>query len=103
MRAGPARRARELGADLAITSELAVTGYPPRDLLDRPSFLDRVAAKNTEIVAGIPDGLTLFLGTVDVNREVEGRPLHNAVLAARRGEVLERAHKRLLPTYDVFD
>jgi NAD+ synthetase len=98
-----ARRARELGAELAITSELALTGYPPRDLLERPAFVSRVLATNAELVREIPDGLVLLFGTIDEKSHVEGRPLYNAVLAARRGEIFERAHKRLLPTYDVFD
>jgi len=98
-----ARRARELGAEIGITAELALLGYPPRDLLERPAFVSRALAKNEELVAEIPQGLTLFFGTVDEQAELEGRPLHNAVVVARRGEVLARAHKRLLPTYDVFD
>jgi NAD+ synthase (glutamine-hydrolysing) len=98
-----ARRARDLGADLAVTSELALTGYPPRDLLERPAFLSRVHAKNAELVGGIPEGLVLLFGTVDEKPDHEGRPLYNAAFAARRGEILARAHKVLLPTYDVFD
>src|SRR5258706_3050007 len=98
-----AGRARDLGADVAVTSELALTGYPPRDLLERPAFLSRVLAKNVELVGRIPEGLALFFGTVDEKGGAEGRPLYNAVFAARRGEVLARAHKVLLPTYDVFD
>ncbi len=98
-----ARRARDLGAELAITSELAIPGYPPRDLLERPAFVSRVLAKNADVVANVPEGLTLLFGTIDEKRQVEGRPLYNAVIAAQKGRILERAHKRLLPTYDVFD
>src|SRR5260370_15093790 len=98
-----ARRARELGAELAITSELVVPGYPPRDLLERPAFVSRVIEKNADLVRRIPDGLVLLFGTIDEKRDAEGRPLYNAALAARKGEILGRAHKRLLPTYDVFD
>src|SRR5882757_6549988 len=98
-----ARRARDQGAEVAVTSELAVTGYPPRDLLERPAFLSRVLAKNAEIVGSIPEGLVLLFGTVDETPGAKGRPLYNAAFAARRGEVLARAHKVLLPTYDVFD
>jgi NAD+ synthase (glutamine-hydrolysing) len=98
-----ARCAQELGADVAVTTELALTGYPPRDLLERPVFVSRVLSKNAELVARIPDGLVLVFGTIDEKSDIEGRPLHNAALAARRGEILERAHKRLLPSYDVFD
>jgi NAD+ synthetase len=100
---GAARRARELGAELAITSELAVPGYPPRDLLERPPFVSRVLAKNAEIVEKVPEGLVLLFGTIDEKSDAEGRPLHNAVVAARKGQVLARAYKQLLPTYDVFD
>jgi len=98
-----ARRARQLGADLAITSELVVPGYPPRDLLERPAFVSRVIDANARLVDGIPDGLVLLFGTIDEKRDAEGRPLYNAALAATKGQIMGRAHKRLLPTYDVFD
>src|ERR1044071_8883934 len=67
------RRAKELGADVAVTTELALTGYPPRDLLERPAFVSRVLAKNAELVAQVPDGLVLVFGTIDENRDIEGR------------------------------
>ena len=98
-----ARRARDRGAELAIFSELVLLGYPPRDLLDRPAFVRAALQKNQEIVASLPDGITVVFGTIDEKTEGEGRPLYNAALAARRAEVVARAHKRLLPSYDVFD
>jgi NAD+ synthetase len=98
-----ARRAREQGAELAIFGELALPGYPPRDLLDRPAFVRAALAKNDEIVAALPEGITALFGTIDEKADGEGRPLYNAALAARRGAVVARAHKRLLPSYDVFD
>jgi NAD+ synthase (glutamine-hydrolysing) len=98
-----ARRARDEGAELAIFSELVVLGYPPRDLLDRPGFVRASLAKNQDIVASLPEGITVLFGTIDEKKDGEGRPLYNAVLAARRGEVVARAYKRLLPSYDVFD
>jgi NAD+ synthase (glutamine-hydrolysing) len=97
------RRARDEGAELAIFSELVVLGYPPRDLLDRPGFVRASLAKNHDIVASLPEGITVLFGTIDEKKDGEGRPLYNAVLAARRGEVVARAYKRLLPSYDVFD
>jgi NAD+ synthase (glutamine-hydrolysing) len=100
---GATLRAREQGADLAISSELALLGYPPRDLLERPTFVRAVLAENQRLVSEIPDGITLVFGTIDQRTAGEGRPLHNAVLVARRGEIMGKAHKRLLPTYDVFD
>ncbi|MET0594322.1 MAG: NAD+ synthase [Polyangiaceae bacterium] len=98
-----ARRALDLGADLAIFSELVLVGYPPRDLLDRPAFVRAALAKNQEIVNALPEGITVLFGTIDERTDGEGRPLHNAALAARRGEIVARAYKRLLPSYDVFD
>jgi NAD+ synthase (glutamine-hydrolysing) len=98
-----AHEARERGADLAITGELAVLGYPPRDLLERPSFVRAAAAANEQLARAVPDGLVLMFGSLDVRAEREGRPLYNAAIVARRGEILARAYKRLLPTYDVFD
>lgn len=98
-----AKRARNAGASLAVTSELVATGYPPRDLLDRPAFLRAVEQANERIVRELPEGIVLILGTLDPAMRNDGRPLHNAALVVRRGEVLARAHKRLLPTYDVFD
>ena len=98
-----ASRARERGADLAIFSELVLLGYPPRDLLDRPAFVRAALTKNQEIVASLPEGITVVFGTIDEKTDGEGRPLYNAALAARRGEIVARAHKRLLPSYDVFD
>jgi NAD+ synthetase len=98
-----ARRAREQGAELAIFSELALLGYPPRDLLDRPAFVHAALAKNEEIVATLPEGITVLFGTIDEKKDGEGRPLYNAALAARHGAVVARVRKRLLPSYDVFD
>src|SRR5499427_1422993 len=96
-------RAKELGATLAISSELSLLGYPPRDLLERPSFVEQALARGRELVDTIPDGIALIFGTVEDRRQGEGRPLFNSLVVARRGQVLGRAEKRLLPTYDVFD
>ena len=97
------RQAREQGATLAVSSELALLGYPPRDLLERPAFVGAVLAENQKLVSELPEGITLVFGTIDEKKGGEGRPLHNAVFVARRGQIVGRAHKRLLPTYDVFD
>jgi NAD+ synthase (glutamine-hydrolysing) len=97
-----ARRAHAAGADLAVGSELALVGYPPRDLLDRPSFVEEVARETARVVAGTPKGLTLSFGTV-VRAEGPGRLLANAAIVAEGGVVVAETRKRLLPTYDVFD
>jgi NAD+ synthase (glutamine-hydrolysing) len=85
------------GCDLAIFPELALTGYPPEDLLLKPGFvranidvLDKVAARTGRCAA--------VVGFVDI-----GRDLYNAAAVCATGEVLGRYHKRLLPNYAVFD
>ena len=91
------RRAAEAGCDLAVFPELAITGYPPEDLLLKPGFiadardaLDRVAAATGDCVA--------VVGFVDA-----GRDLQNAAAICAHGEVVGTYHKRELPNYAVFD
>ncbi len=98
-----AREARAAGADLAVFPELAITGYPPRDLLDRPSFIAAQRATLDALVPTLPAGLTAAIGFVDRAPEGASRGLCNAVAIVRDGVVLGAVHKRLLPTYDVFD
>lgn len=96
--------ARAQGAELAVLPELAVTGYPPLDLLERGLFVDRALEAEARLVAGLPEGLVAVFG--NLSRRAPGgvgRPLYNSAVAARRGEVLLRVHKALLPVYDVFD
>src|SRR6185503_12381509 len=90
------------GADVVLVTELAVTGYPPRDLLDRTYFIDAAAEVKDALVA-MTGGTTLIFGCPVRNREWCGKPLHNAAIVARDGKVLLEQHKTLLPTYDVFD
>jgi NAD+ synthase (glutamine-hydrolysing) len=101
--AAAVERASSESADLVVFSELATTGYPPRDLLTQPRFvdlnlalLDRVAALSTRTLA-------ILIGYVDRNTSKAGKPLHNAVALCSEGRVTARRQKLLLPTYDVFD
>jgi len=98
-----AQRAHAAGAELAVFPELAITGYPPRDLLDRPSFVAAQRAVLDALVPALPAGLTAAIGFVDRAPEGASRTLCNAVAIVRDGRVLGVVHKRLLPTYDVFD
>ena len=95
------------GADLLVLPELALSGYPPKDLLERPAFLEAatvalrelcaiVAAAKTDtaVVVGFPEAL------LDV---VEGRRVANAAALIDRGQIVSTHRKALLPTYDVFD
>jgi len=97
-----AAEAAARGCGLAVFPELALSGYPPQDLLERPSFLadhDRALARLIEQVRGIG----LLCGAVIRNPEPAGKPLYNAALLCEDGRVLFRTAKRLLPAYDVFD
>jgi NAD+ synthase (glutamine-hydrolysing) len=86
-----------------ITPELATTGYPPRDLLLRPSFLAAHEAMMTRICQQMPRDLVLILGCVGTNPAVIGPPLMNCAVALTNGARLHTQAKTLLPTYDVFD
>ena len=87
-------------ADLLVVSEMAVCGYPPRDLLEVPSFLEKVEQANERIARETSNFKTAILfGTV----AREGEHLYNAAIVAERGKETSRHYKTLLPTYDVFD
>ena len=89
--------AEQAGADVLACPELAVTGYPPEDLVLKPGFvadnraaLEKIAARTGSCVA--------VVGFVDA-----GRDLHNAAAICAHGEILGIYRKRLLPNYAVFD
>ncbi|HZR78532.1 MAG TPA: NAD+ synthase [Chthoniobacterales bacterium] len=89
------------GAELVITPELAITGYPPQDLV----FKSRFVPETLEIVDQLHRRVgecPLLVGFVDRN-EGRGRPFHNAAALLVRDQPVRKAHKSLLPTYDVFD
>ncbi len=90
------------GADVVLVPELAVTGYPPRDLLDRTYFVDAMTGVK-EALAAMTGETTLIFGCPVRNTMWCGKPLHNAAIVARNGKIILEQHKNLLPTYDVFD
>ena len=90
------------GADLVVTPELSLIGYPPRDLLHRGALLDACEDALADLAALTADGPALLVGTPD-RYGGPGRPLRNVVAACAEGEVVARGAKRLLPTYDVFE
>src|SRR5437868_4839834 len=98
-----AKRARELGADLAVTSELALMGYLPRDLLMSRGFVRRAGEELSRIAAEVADGPPVLVGVATPNDAEMGRPLFNSAVLLEKGSTGPVFHKTLLPTYDVFD
>jgi NAD+ synthase (glutamine-hydrolysing) len=89
------------GAELVVTPELAITGYPPQDLVFKSRFVPETL-EILEQLHGRVGKAALLVGFVDRN-EGRGRPFHNAAALLVRGQPIRKAHKSLLPTYDVFD
>lgn len=91
------------GSDLIITSELALLGYPPRDLLLRPDFIQK-AWKALQNLANDTKSLPpVLIGTATFNENKRGKPLFNCAAFLKDGKIKQIFHKSLLPTYDVFD
>ena len=98
------QRAAGAGADLAVFGELAICGYYPGDLLEDASFLSLMDAGLEGVLRAsraLPQ-LVSVIGAVRRNRG-PGKPLHNALLCVRNGDIVAEYYKQLLPTYGVFD
>jgi NAD+ synthase (glutamine-hydrolysing) len=91
------REARSRGADLVVVPELAVTGYPPEDLLLRPGFV-RGAHESTTAIAAAAEGIVALVGTPWFDRD-----LANACAVCEGGRVRAVYRKHFLPNYGVFD
>jgi NAD+ synthetase len=90
------------GAELVLSPELAICGYPPRDLVHRSQFVPG-NKKVLEAIATQVGEVPLITGFVDFNDKGRGRPFRNAAAVLHRGKITHIVHKSLLPTYDVFD
>jgi NAD+ synthetase len=90
------------GAEFVIAPELFLCGYPPRDLLQRPDFIEENLAALAAVAAAIGP-VPLCVGFVDKNSERPGRALKNSAAVLQNGKIVWRMTKSLLPTYDVFD
>jgi NAD+ synthase (glutamine-hydrolysing) len=95
-------RAKGNGANLVLFSELAITGYPPEDLLLDRSMIDAAEKKLQEIVPATK-GLFVAVGLPRKNPKRKEKPLHNSAAILIDGELVGFTDKMLLPTYDVFD
>ena len=90
-------QARELQADLVAFPELAITGYPPEDLLFKYQFIEDNKARMRQVVAA-SKGITSIVGFVDSDSDI-----HNSAAVAHNGELVGVYHKMYLPNYGVFD
>src|ERR1041384_1194423 len=98
---GAYQRLTAAGAELVITPELAISGYPPQDLV----FKSRFVAENLQLVEQLHARVgraALMVGFVDRN-EGHGKPFHNATALLEADKPIRKTYKSLLPTYDVFD
>jgi NAD+ synthase/NAD+ synthase (glutamine-hydrolysing) len=96
------RRAQAAGASLILFPELSVCGYPPRDLVEKPSFV----RKNEEALERIKDetrGITVVCGVVTRAEAKTGKSVMNSAAVLEDGKIKLIQSKMLLPTYDVFD
>jgi NAD+ synthase (glutamine-hydrolysing) len=96
-----AHEAKSAGANLAVFSELCVCGYPPQDLIERPSFIDRNLKELALLAKTTP--LPSLVGFVGKAQDDTGKPVANCAALIAEGRVLFEQRKMLLPTYDVFD
>ena len=96
------KRGVEAGADLVISPELSLVGYPPRDLVEKSEF--RLAVKNAmnEIAKSTKD-IGLIFGSVTEDDDLIGTNIHNSALLAFNGKIQFIQNKSLIPNYDVFD
>ncbi|MEG4520286.1 MULTISPECIES: NAD+ synthase [unclassified Microcoleus] len=101
-----AKQAEVEGANLLLTPELSLIGYPPRDLLINPSFIADAGAQLQQLAPALPPELAVIVGTALPNAnavKLGGKSLFNSAVLLKNGAVKTVFHKRLLPTYDVFD
>src|SRR5438876_2448824 len=98
---GAYERLAAAGAELILTPELAISGYPPQDLVFKSRFVSENLAILEKLHSRVGEA-ALLVGFVDRN-EGRGKPFHNAAALLEAGKPMRKAHKSLLPTYDVFD
>ncbi len=96
------RRAQASGAGLILFPELSVCGYPPRDLVERPSFVAR-NRETVERIASETRGIAVICGLVTPAHSETGKSAMNSAMLLQDGKVAFVQSKMLLPTYDVFD
>ena len=96
------RRAQTAGAGLILFPELSVCGYPPRDLVERPSFVAR-NRETVEEIAAETQGIAVICGLVTLRTRMQARPSVNSAALLMDGKIAFTQSKMLPLTYDVFD
>ena len=94
--------AKRSGCILAIFPEMSLLGYPPKDLLEKPSFIQENLIRLEKLSSEIKD-ISVLCGYVDKNPLNTGKGLINSVALITEGRITGRGGKKLLPSYDVFD
>jgi len=89
--------------DLIVTSELALPGYPPRDLLLDKQFIERSWETLDKLAFELNGASPVIIGLAEPNTTTTGRPLYNVAVLIHGGKIRQCFQKTLLPTYDVFD
>ncbi len=96
------RKSKSLGVELLVFSELAISGYPPRDFLEFDDFINKCEIAVEEIAKECKD-IAVIVGTPVRNQSGRGKPLFNAAVFIENGMLKQFVHKSLLPNYDIFD
>ena len=96
------RECLELGAEVVITPEMSLVGYPPRDLVFKSQFVPK-CLQALDYLADEVKNVPLLVGYVDFYEGNTGKPFRNAAAWLEKGEIKAKFWKTLLPTYDVFD
>ncbi len=99
-----ARGAAGRGAEVAVFPELSITGYPPRDLVEKPSFISRSEQQLEKLAAETADlDVSIIVGYVAHSDSKNGKRARNCAAVIEQGKIVFRQTKMLLPNYDVFD
>ncbi|MEN8697093.1 MAG: NAD+ synthase [Bacteroidia bacterium] len=95
-------KAKEQNVDIVIFSELAVCGYPPKDLLDYPSFIERCETA-LKLICEATENVAVLVGGPAWSKLTKGKKLYNSAYFYADQKLVRRIDKTLLPTYDIFD
>jgi NAD+ synthase (glutamine-hydrolysing) len=101
-----AQKVASQGVKLLLTPELSLCGYPPRDLLLNAHFIAEMEQVLQQLAIDLPPDLLVLIGIAAPNLSYTitgSKPLFNSIALVTAGAVQNIFHKRLLPTYDVFD